>query len=109
MNQTKREITELAMGRGGVVRGAAGIALILAGVCAAAAQDDPRLPQGPNRNLVLRRCTTCHDISNLFSTVGKTREGWDSKLDDMVLYGLEITSQERTLILDYLATYLPKQ
>jgi hypothetical protein len=96
------------MGRGRVM-GAVGVAVILAGVSAAAAQDDPRLPQGPNRDLVLRRCTTCHDISNLFSTVGKTREGWDSKLDDMVLFGLQITPQERALILDYLATYLPKE
>jgi hypothetical protein len=96
------------MGRGRFAGGAAGIAVILAGVCAAAAQDDPRLPQGPNRDLVLRRCTTCHDISNLFSTVGKTREGWDSKLEDMVLFGLQVTPQERALILDYLATFLPK-
>ena len=74
----------------------------------ATAQIDPRLPEGPNRDLVVRRCATCHDISNLFSTVGRSRVGWNEKIDDMVSYGLIITPEERALILDYLATYLPR-
>jgi len=75
----------------------------------AAAQDDARLPQGPNRELVVRICGSCHDLSNLFSTVGRTRERWNLTIDDMIGFGMRITQQERALILDYLATYLPRQ
>src|SRR5262252_2398727 len=38
-----------------------------------AAQIDPRLPEGPNRDLVARKCSACHDLSNLYSTVGRSR------------------------------------
>ena len=78
------------------------------GVRPTAAQIDPRLPEGPNRDLVARKCSACHDLSNLYSTVGRSRDGWNAKIDDMVAYGLSVTAEERALILDYLATYLPR-
>jgi hypothetical protein len=87
---------------------AAGVSFVFLSVSTTTAQIDPRMPEGPNRDLVFRRCTTCHDIGNLVSTVGRTRDGWSEKIDDMVLYGLKITPEERALILDYLATYLPR-
>jgi hypothetical protein len=46
-------------------------------------------------------------LSNLTSTAGRNRERWNEKINDMVLFGLKITPEERTLVLDYLATYLP--
>jgi hypothetical protein len=91
-----------------LLTGGVGVVIMLLSVRAMAQTDSP-LPPGPNRDLVMRRCTTCHDISNLTSTVGKSRDGWNDKIDDMVVYGLEITSQERALILDYLAAYLPRE
>jgi hypothetical protein len=72
------------------------------------AQVDPRMPEGPNRDLVVRICGECHALSNLYSTVGRTRDGWNEKIDDMILFGLKITPQERALILDYLAVALPR-
>ncbi len=72
-----------------------------------AQQDDPRLPQGPNRDLVIRTCGNCHQLSNLFSTAGRTRERWNETIDDMILMGLRITPQERILILDFLEVALP--
>jgi hypothetical protein len=71
------------------------------------AQVDPRMAEGLNRALVVRTCTGCHDLSNLVSTAGRTRDGWSAKLDDMEAYGMRVTPEERVLILDYLATYLP--
>jgi hypothetical protein len=82
--------------------------LISPGARPTAAQIDPRLPEGPNRDLVARKCSTCHDLSNLYSTIGRSRDGWNDKIDDMVAYGLSVTADERGLILDYLATYLPR-
>jgi hypothetical protein len=71
-------------------------------------QIDSRMPEGPNRELVARKCTSCHDVSNFVGTAGRSRAGWDVKIEDMVsLYGMRITPEERALVLDYLATYLP--
>src|SRR5437763_810851 len=72
-----------------------------------AQQIDSRLPEGPNRALVNRVCTSCHDIGNLVATNGRSRAGWSVKIDDMVLYGLKITPEDRAMVLDYLATFLP--
>jgi hypothetical protein len=74
----------------------------------ASGQIDPRMPEGPNRELVARKCTSCHDVSNFVGTAGRSRAGWDVKIEDMVvLYGMRITPEERALVLEYLATYLP--
>jgi len=82
------------------------IAVLLSVETAAAQQDDPRMPEGPNRELVIKTCIGCHALSNLYSTVGRTREGWNRVLDDMTNYGLNVTTQERAQILEYLATAL---
>jgi len=72
----------------------------------AQAQDDPRMPQGPNRTLVIKTCIGCHPLDFLYSTVGRTREGWNRVLEDMTSYGMNVTPQERAQILEYLATSL---
>jgi hypothetical protein len=90
-----------------LLRGVIGAVLVVLGVRATSAQIDSRMPVGPNRELVARVCTGCHDLGNLVATAGRTRDGWSVKLDDMVLYGMKITPEQRGLILEYLATYLP--
>jgi hypothetical protein len=75
-------------------------------MAAAQAPDDPRMPQGPNRTLVIRTCIGCHPLDFLYSTVGRTRDGWSRTLDDMTNYGMNVTPQERAQILEYLATSL---
>jgi hypothetical protein len=85
-----------------------GATLVVLSVRPTTAQIDPRMPEGPNRALVARLCTGCHDLGNLLSTAGRSREGWDSKIDEMQSYGMKVTPEERALILDYLATYLPR-
>jgi hypothetical protein len=83
------------------------IACILSTQMATAqAQDDPRMPQGPNRTLVMRTCIGCHPLDFLYSTVGRTRDGWNRVLEDMTNYGMTVTPQERAQILEYLATSL---
>jgi hypothetical protein len=71
---------------------------------ATAQQIDPRMPEGPNREFVAKVCSECHALSNLYSTVGRTREGWTRVLEDMTRYGLKMTPEERGRILDYLST-----
>jgi cytochrome c5 len=89
--------------------GAIGATLFVLGTNGASAQQaiDPRMPVGPNRELVARVCTGCHDLGNLVATAGRSRAGWDVKIDDMVLYGMKVTPEQRALILEYLATFLP--
>jgi|SRR4051812_36086249 len=89
--------------------GAIGAMLLTLAAGGASAQPaiDARMPVGPNRELVARVCTGCHDLGNLVATAGRSRDGWSVKIDDMVLYGLKVTPEQRALILDYLATYLP--
>src|SRR3979409_263130 len=82
------------------------IAVVSSVQMAAAQQIDPRMPEGPNREFVAKICSECHALSNLYSTVGRTREGWTRVLEDMTRYGMNVTAQERTLILDYLSTSL---
>ena len=64
------------------------------------------LPPGPNRELVLRTCTACHDIGMLLGAAGADREAWDGAIDQMIGNGLNITTDDRAKILEYLATAL---
>jgi hypothetical protein len=85
------------------------LVVVVLGLRPTVAQIDPRLPEGPNRDVVVRTCRACHDLSNLYTTSGRTRERWNETIDNMVLLGLNVTPQDRALILDYLATYLPRR
>ena len=91
------------MGTARLVIGVVGVTFVALGVRATA---EVRLPDGPNRELVARTCGACHDLSMVVAT-RRSREGWNGTIDDMISYGLDITPQERALVLEYLATYLP--
>src|SRR5262245_16575367 len=65
------------------------------------------LPEGPNRALVTRACSACHDLGMVLGAGGRMREGWDSTIEDMIAFGMSITAADRRQMLDYLATYLP--
>jgi cytochrome c5 len=65
------------------------------------------LPNGPNRDLVARTCSACHDLGLVIATGGRSRADWNGTIDDMVQYGLSISPEERATVLDYLSTYLP--
>jgi len=65
------------------------------------------LPNGPNRDLVARICSACHDLGMVVGTGGRSRTGWNGTIDDMVQNGLSISPEERATVLDYLSTYLP--
>jgi hypothetical protein len=83
--------------------GVIGATLIAIGVRVSA---QSTLPDGPNRDLVARACGGCHDLDMVTAT-GRSREGWEGTLDEMKNYGMDISTAERGLIVDYLATYLP--
>jgi hypothetical protein len=80
--------------------------LTLAASCAIAQED---LPPGPHRDLVVRACSTCHDLINLTATGGLSAEDWSGTLDDMKNYGAQLTDEERKQILEYLVSALPRK
>ncbi len=64
------------------------------------------LPEGPNRDLVERKCGSCHDI-DMVAINGRSEERWNLTIEEMASYGLQLTPAERALVLKYLATYPP--
>jgi len=72
----------------------------------AVAADITELPAGPNRDLVSKVCTACHDLQLVFDGAGFSREDWNRALDEMVANGMSISADDRDKILGYLSTYL---
>ena len=64
------------------------------------------LPDGPNRDVVSRRCQECHDLSMVTAAAGLSRDGWNATIDEMVSYRFRVTPDERAQLLEYLSTYL---
>ena len=77
-------------------------------VLAMAAAQGAGLPPGPNRDVVSRECQACHDVDMVVAT-RRSREGWNSLLDEMTSYGMRVDPEDRAKILDYLATALPPE
>jgi len=84
--------------------GVVGIGLVVSSVPANA---QLALPDGPNRALVMRTCTACHDLGMVLGTGGRAREGWNNTVEDMISYGMSISNGDRRLVVEYLATFLP--
>jgi hypothetical protein len=82
--------------------GILGAGLFVLGAGVAGATD---LPPGPNRELVARTCTACHEIERV-AISNETRETWNALLNSMTDYGLKVSPEDRGKILDYLATKL---
>jgi hypothetical protein len=80
--------------------------VVAAAVAMAGSAGAQELPAGPNRDVVSRTCSACHDLGNLTGTGGLSREGWESTLEEMAGYGMNVTPDERTKIIEYLATDL---
>jgi hypothetical protein len=73
---------------------------------AAVAAEVTELPQGPNRDLVSKVCQSCHDLQMVFDAAGISRNEWDMSLDEMTANGMNISTDDRAKILEYLSTYL---
>jgi hypothetical protein len=83
------------------------LCVIWLGACAAAGAQQPELPEGPNRDLVLRECGACHDMTMVVGEAGSTRDEWKTLINEMINnYGADIAPGDQAKILDYLATAL---
>jgi cytochrome c5 len=83
-----------------MTRGVASVALCaIAAATSLVAQD---LPEGAGRDLVVKRCVTCHE-SDLIAQQKLSRVGWGRSLDKMIRWGAVVETSEREPMLDYLA------
>ena len=92
-----------SMSRARLSFGVLSITVAMLGTAAAQLAD---LPTGPNRDVVSRACQACHDLSMVVAATGLTREGWNATIEEMISYGMRVTSDDRARILDYLSSYL---
>jgi len=65
-----------------------------------------QLPDGPGKDETKKVCTMCHELERSISP-RQDRDGWQQTLDKMVALGAEVTDQEYTAILNYLAKNYP--
>ena len=82
--------------------------ILLAG-CAA---DTPVPPtatptEHPGKALVTSRCATCHAIG-VIENAKNNQAGWEALVDRMVINGAKVDDNQKTQIVDYLASSFPK-
>lgn len=82
--------------------GAAGALVMLCALTSGIAAQE--LPAGPGRDVIAKRCVTCHE-SDIIAQQRLSRAGWGRSVDKMVRWGAMIEPDERDQILDYLAAH----
>lgn len=82
-------------------------ALFLTGGSTALADDKPKLPEGPGKDVTVRLCGSCHAAEIVMSR-RESREGWSGVVEDMILRGLKGTDEEFGEAVDYLVANFPK-
>jgi hypothetical protein len=90
------------MTRAQLLFGVVGATLIALG---GSAVSQVELPAGPNRDIVYRKCASCHDLQNLVDTKGLSRENWNGDRRHGDLRNDRAPDQGTDL--KYLAAYLP--
>jgi hypothetical protein len=85
----------------------AGLTLAIVGAwLAPAGAGAVELPAGPNKDVVARACSSCHDLDMVYEAAGQTREGWNGTIEEMTGYGLNVSAAEKAQILEYLTSFL---
>jgi len=59
------------------------------------------------RQILDRRCTECHDLSDIEAHGGDDRAGWSAMLRRMIRQGAELDTEETRVLLQYLTTTYP--
>jgi len=86
------------------------ISIILTG-CGGAAPEPTEPPAPtvhPGKSVMNSRCGTCHELSRV-TNYRDDLEGWEMTVDRMILLGAELSDQQRTDLIDYLAKEYPQE
>lgn len=65
-----------------------------------------QLAEGPGREETAKRCVGCHEVERSVS-LRQDRAAWDATITKMIAFGMKLTPEERTAILDYLSSKYP--
>lgn len=79
-----------------------GLALILTALLLAALVQAQDLPEGPGKDLVMKVCTVCHELTRI-TNKKKTKEEWSDTVDKMAARGAMASDEEFEMIVAYLA------
>lgn len=93
----------------GASRAGLAAAAIVFALSAAAAQE-PQLPEGEGRKILLGSCMSCHGIDYVEKLRGYyTREQWRDVVNTMVEYGTKLEKKEQEVLVDYLTQHWGKK
>ena len=62
------------------------------------------LPEGPGREIVYKRCQTCHQLAKIKGEKHSPDE-WEKIIGRMIRNGLKISQKDKNIVLDYLVTH----
>jgi cytochrome c5 len=78
--------------------------LLIGGFLLAAPSATQELPAGPGRDVVTKRCLSCHE-GDIIMQQRLSRQAWGRSVDKMVRWGAVVEADEREPMLDYLAAH----
>lgn len=64
-------------------------------------------PDRPAKKIVVKLCGTCHGLK-LMESMRRTREQWQTTVDDMLTLGMNAQGEEVNTVVNYFATYLSR-
>ena len=85
-------------------------ALLLLALVAAGAAQEPELPDGEGKRILVDSCTSCHGLDYVAKLRGYyTREQWRDVVNTMVEYGTKLEKKEEEVLVDYLTQHFGKK
>jgi cytochrome c5 len=77
------------------------VVVLILGACGGGSSSDPA-ETADGKTLLEDRCVQCHDLERTTSKQ-KTREQWEQTVTAMVQKGTQLSDEEQTVLVDYLA------
>jgi cytochrome c5 len=102
----------LARGRGALLAACGALATVIASSSSAprAAAPGDELPDGPGKKVLLRACTTCHDLDEVTKFKGYyTRAQWKDIVVTMRDYGAALDDGEMETLTEYIWSAIGKK
>jgi mono/diheme cytochrome c family protein len=85
-------------------------ALLLFALAAAGAAQEPELPEGEGKRILVAACTSCHGLDYVAKLNGYyTRAQWRDVVNTMVEYGTKLEQKEEEVLVDYLTQHFGKK
>ena len=69
--------------------------------------NEPQLPAGPGKEMVMKLCVGCHEM-DLVVARRHTRADWEGVIEDMIARGVKGTGEELSVVAEYLSKHFGK-